>query len=889
MEAVELAQAEGGHGAANVRIGLRVLDRDTCGEGVLLAHGTGAASPQEPGAVRCALRWDAFPGWLALDPSTGMLSGRRPDGDEAGAAVYQPGFLIGQEQAPARFEPSGAPRTLALRQPPASRHLQRLIPAGAANRPWAALSGWLWDHWGEADLMAEAAGVRVGQEIVIETDEGAQIVSTSPSIRSGFSRTGVLIERRAQASTACQRAFIRGDTEGGEAAGPELCLMDREELVVLAVDAATFDDSTGETRLTGLVGTALDGGGALRPAEDGAWRIEISAIGVSGDAVQTPALATETGPDGQWSIGLGRLGHGGARLRVVATALDVGPEGACDSPSVELPPMSANGAAIAGRVHRETLEGARGLRQQLSLVLGDRARAGDIGAIQWERSRDAGGTWEALDGERFFTLAVEDRGVLGSTKAAHYRVRIRNAHSGVESVSEVATIADIAIGELYGPADAQRDAAATLTRDITSAAGRSVLWTAWHPASGVTRTIDGALDRASLHLDRAGDWVVGVGPGVDDGGAVRVIRVLDTAVPRLTIEGPERLEIGRVGRYLAGGLAPGRAAWTLRWRMPDGTLREGPEVDYAPRDGDQALVLEATQSADAEPVKVSLAPQLWAYAWPRFSLTSKDGTESAGRVRHYAVTTREVLKTGPEPLQYAWDLPKGAVASGVGELQTVTFAPGVQPRVSVTVSDTRGHAAVLTDAVPDSVADLAADISIVTTDRLARAPTQTLVSWRAQGLREGERVITTRVWVNGALAGASASDQYDIWMEKPGLRQVDVEIVTDRGRSARASGMVEILDGPAPTCRVKVAGDWKTHIDAVADCTVARGEMRGYQWSVEYADDGGVRDFGLRDGRLSLGAAHLERGVREIRLIGYDDRGVASAEARRRRNAALHP
>lgn len=881
MDAVEIARAEGGPGADNVRIGLRVLDRDTCGEGVALVQGTGEAPPQEREAGRCALRWVAFPSWLALDANTGSLSGRRPAGVEAGAVVYQPGFLIEQEQAAARFEPSGAPRTLALRPPPASRHLQRLIPASAANRPWTALSGWLWDHWGEADLMAEAAAVGVGQEIVFETDEGAQIVSTSRSIRSGFSRMGVLLERRADASSACQRAFIQGNAEEGEAAGAELCLMDREALEVLAVEAATFDDSTGETLLTGLVGTALDGGEALRPAEDGAWRIEVSAIGVSGDAVHPPALATETGPDGRWSIGLGALGHGGARLRVVATALDAGPDGTCDSPSVELPPMSVNGAAIAGRVHKETLEGAHGRRQRLSLVLGDRARAGDIGAIQWERSRDAGGTWEPLAGE--------DGGVLGITKPAHYRVRIRNAHSGVESVSEVATIADITTEALNGPADAQRDAVATLTRAIPSAAGRSALWTAWHPASGVTRTIDGALDRASLHLDRAGDWVVGVGPGVDDGGAVRVIRVLDAAVPRLTIEGPERLEIGRVGRYLAGGLAPGRAAWTLRWRMPDGTLWEGSEVDYAPREGDQALVLEATQSADAEPVKVSLAPQLWAYAWPRFSLTSKDGTENDGRVRHYAVTTREVLKTGPEPLQYAWDLPKGAVASGVGELQTVTFAPSVQPRVSVTVSDTRGHTAVLTDAVPDSVADLAADISIVTTDRLARAPTQTLVSWRARGLREGERVITTRVWVNGALAGASASDQYDIRMEKPGLRQVDVEIVTDRGRSARASGMVEILDGPAPTCRVKVAGDWKTHLDAVADCTVARGEMRGFQWSVEYADDGGVRDFGLRDGRLSLGAAHLERGVREIRLIGYDDRGVASAEARRRRNATLHP
>ena len=890
LEGVELDQDEGGEGADEVRVGARVLDHGTCGGGVALVQGTQDASLQAPGSVRCALRWETFPSWLAIDAGTGRLSGRPRHADDDGAVVYQPGFWVAQEQAAARFEPSGAPRTLQLRPRAASRYLTRLIPASAdaVNRPWAALSGWLWDAWGESALVAETLGMRAGQEIVVEPDDGVRLLSTSPSMRSGVARLGVLVERREEGSSACQRALIRDAVEGLDAAGPELCLVDREELDVLAVDAATFDEATGETRLTGIVGTALDGGATFRPAEDSAWSIAVSAIGVTGEATP-PAVMTETRPDGQWSIGLGRLGLGGARLRVVASARDIGPGTPCDTLSVELPPVPENGAAIAARVHVEALEGARGRRGRLSLVLEDRNRAGDIGAIRWERSADEGGTWAALEGERFPTLAV-DAGI-GGAGAARYRVHLRNAHSGVESVSEAVALSAILAEEtgLNGPTDVPVDALATFTRDVPSAPQSAALWTAWHPESGVATTHEG-FDRATLRLDHAGDWVVGVASSVDEGGAVRVIRALDEAVARLQIEGPERAEIGRVVRYLASGGEPGRQAWTMRWRLPDGTLQEGPAVDYAPREGDGALVLEAARSADANPVTLPVTPQLWTYDWPTFSLASKDAAGSEGRVRHYAVTTRELSKTGTEPLQYAWELPEGAVAQGGGELQTVTFAPGVHPRVRVTVSDTRGHATVLVDAAPEPVDALAADISIVTADGLARAPTQALVSWQAQGLQKGERVSSARVWVNGALAGTSASDQYDIRLEKPGLRQIDVEIMTDRGRTARASGMVEVFDGPAPRCRVKVAGDWKNHLDAVADCTVARGEMRGYQWSVEYADDGSVRDFGLRDGRLSLEAAHLARGVNEIRLIGYDDRGVASGEATRsRRDAARGP
>lgn len=241
--------------------------------------------------------------------------------------------------------------------------------------------------------------------------------------------------------------------------------------------------------------------------------------------------------------------------------------------------------------------------------------------------------------------------------------------------------------------------------------------------------------------------------------------------------------------------------------------------------------------------------------------------------------------TGAEPLQYAWEFPPGTVAKGSGALQMITWRSGVEPWARVTVSNSRGDATVLSDidTDTDTDAELALSLSVDTQDRFARAPTRASVSWTVSGLRKAERIVSALFWSNGAHVGSSLGEPLSIAMPSPGARRIDAEILTDQGRRVRTSSVVEVYDGDPPVCRVGLSGDWTLYLEAIADCAVARGELRGYRWSIVYADDGSVRDFGVRDGRLLIESAHLKRGVSEIRLIGYDDRGVASREVKRRR------
>ena len=873
------------------------------------------------GTAHCAAYWMEIPPGLAQDPRYKRnLKGILDTSADEATLRYQPGLYVVTDNI-LRFHPAlvpapagestaaGAPdvaiqaHTLTLVEPEAPT--LRFLPASAT----AGQGDWLPDG-----VWATRTGPFAAGTITAMSGPYRGLVLT---LRDGVS-AAVLSERTvttnsAQETVTTDLPVLESETQIVARAHysryPEVFTEARLTFVALPTRLTLKLQSPGSLRndqdsvITGVFGEWAQGAFAFDPPTHGDWSLQLCREVPGADGPVREPLGAPTAAiaaDGRFAINVGPLAAGTHRLQATATyrGSTVIRDNLIDS--VALSVRVRDGTPVTCTLSATPAESPPGVTATVKVLPDDRARYGDVSAIQWQSSRD-GTAWEPLTLPSGQTAAFGYTERLNQAGEYHYRAVTTNRHSGAEATCASAKvhIYDTPHITVTGSNYTLLGTPVTLTAQLTVAERPAEYQ--WVVRRGYADQHPLELQGASVTLpaDLLGLWYVEVKARYLDSPATQrawgsALATLRVALPRLhrpILTGPTLVEVGVPATYTATVnppwatfQAPAGLEIHGEWQLPDGHVVAGDTLTYMPTvAADQRLLYRAwiaDYEADSQN-EATLDLRPWVYAFPTVTLKTRVMREAQPRTLAYTLQLSQGTTNG-EALTMTWTFPDGVTVEQQSDTYVLVSAweTGVYP-VAVQVADQRGNQVQLAEnLVVGEPPPLILDTKIMVGDGWNRAPAPVTVKLYPQGKMPAEKFTEAEVRLNGELLSTDIGTTYRLDIPTPGVHTLAIKLVTSYGRDVTRSDTVTLIEAVPPTCELTSAPQ-ATSLMVTATCAVPMGKIANYKWWVTYADaPTEPAPWGTTSAyRITLSKAHLERGVLGVALIATNDKGQPSPVA----------
>jgi hypothetical protein len=517
------------------------------------------------------------------------------------------------------------------------------------------------------------------------------------------------------------------------------------------------------------------------------------------------------------------------------------------------------GTAPEGQIYSRTLTGPAPLNTVMSLQVDSDTRR-VMGSVVWQMSADNGATWQNLETKTPYQITT-------NVNAGAYIVRAQmtNSLSGAVGYSEGVQLVAYKVPqlELSAPAAVIVGTPVTLKAQVT-VASQPV------PAEDVViewynRTGEKLLTGASMEVTPADTASLlytvqarmASAPESDRSAWVRgnlYVRVVPPRPPTGLIAVPTYMEYNLVTAKtyvstaklnLTAGLDPAMYPVRGEWRLPDGSVVEGPDLEYSPTAQDaekhQALMecvawiegfKEQTLATFRRAVTVGT------YDWPEFRVDTKIAPEVAPSLVTLTVAPVTGALGDLEKPAYAWQLPASAQLvreQDRGRVLQVNFPEAGSFEVGVTITDARGATGQASGTVTlGEPAPFQVVFAPLFSNSLHRELLDLTLRANVTGGHPQDRLAEYLFTINSPDAQVTSFTGSGIIK---GLRAGDymarLRALSKLGKVVEADYPISVIANQPPTCQVTTweAGDyrwWK------AACQDTDGRVAGYRW---YQDD----------------------------------------------------
>jgi hypothetical protein len=483
-----------------------------------------------------------------------------------------------------------------------------------------------------------------------------------------------------------------------------------------------------------------------------------------------------------------------------------------------------------------------------------------MGSVVWQMSADNGATWQNLETKASYQITT-------NVNAGAYIVRAQmtNSLSGAVGYSEGVQLIAFKVPqlELSAPAAVIVGTPVTLKAQVTVDS---------HPVLAedviiewYNRTGEKLLTGASLEVTPADTASLlytvqarmAAAPESDRSAWVRgtlYVRVVPPRPPTGLIAVPTYMEFNLVAAKtyvasaklnLTAGLDPAMYSVRGEWHLPDGSMVEGPDLEYSPTAKDaekhQALMeyvawiegfKEQTLATFRRAVTVGT------YDWPEFRVDTKIAPEVAPSLVTLTAAPESGYSGKLEKPAYAWQLPASAQLvreQDQGRVLQVNFPEARSFEVGVTVTDAKGSTAQASGTVTlGEPAPFQVVFAPLFSNSLHRELLDLTLRANVTGGHPQDRLAEYLFTINSPDAQVTSFTGSGIIK---GLRAGDytarLRALSKLGKVVEADYPLSVIANQPPTCQVTTweAGDyrwWK------AACQDTDGRVAGYRW---YQDD----------------------------------------------------
>lgn len=650
-------------------------------------------------------------------------------------------------------------------------------------------------------------------------------------------------------------------------------------------------NSVEDVIITGQIGKFVSGGSgdtlSYSASEFGNRIIEIDLSDHSGKIIATSQKISVV--DNAFSVNLGLVPTGTYFLTARSSLLDAdGKDAGQIIKSQRLLATVSNGEKLSSKISTRSSSAPAPFVTTLTLMPDDQKRFRDIGKINWYVSINDGASWEVVKD-------LQDREASGAGLVVNittpssrlYKAVVANRSSGLEyttdSIRLVATNAMKLV--ISGDNATVVGMPITLMASNTANAEANYKWEISKPGSKPFITQAGSS--ITLLPNVAENLIVKL-TGVDitapinDASAMlstfETIRVAPAKMFPATIAGPRIVEAGK--RYVfkaqvtsvfsAGSKTP--LTTNGEWILPDGTRRNGSEIEYTPSAGDKSISYE-TWYVEMPNIRVTSTYyiQTWQYTFPEFTLAARVMNNMAPLMISLAVAPKTQFKTmGDDKLTYEWAIPKGVEVASIRDSVAVLSFPksGVfQP--AVTIRDTRGNSQTLmTEPVKIDVGGkVTFEVTPVVSDRWQRAPSAVAIQIKNLKVPYGDRYAKSTVYLNGERQVETTGISAILNVPKSGDNKLRVVAEGQLGSIGEVEQVLTLKEGSMPSCTLVEAGNKVSSLSVTARCSVSEGYVTGYKW---FAD--GV-EMPVKGSTISFTAQQIQAGIHEVVVEASTDKG----------------
>ncbi len=513
------------------------------------------------------------------------------------------------------------------------------------------------------------------------------------------------------------------------------------------------------------------------------------------------------------------------------------------------------GTAPEGQIYSRTLTGPAPLNTVMSLQVDSDTRR-VMGSVVWQMSADNGATWQNLETKAPYQITT-------NVNAGAYIVRAQmtNNLSGAVGYSEGVQLVAYKVPqlELSAPAAVIVGTPVTLKAQVTvdgQAVTAEDVVVEWYNRNG-EKVFTGAnlqitpADTASLLYTVKAR--IATAPEDDISSWARenlYVRVVPPRPPTGLIAVPTYMEYNLVTTQtyvataklnLAAGLDPAMYPVRGEWRLPDGSVVEGPDLEYSPTAQDaekhQALMeyvawiegfKEQTLATFRRAVTVGT------YAWPEFRVDTKIAPEVAPSLVTLTAAPESGYSGKLEKPAYAWQLPASAQLvreQDQGRVLQVNFPEAGSFEVGVTITDARGATRQASGTVTlGEPAPFQVVFAPLFSNSLHRELLDLTLRANVTGGHPQDRLAEYLFTINSPDAQVTSFTGSGIIK---GLRAGDytarLRALSKLGKVVEADYPISVIANQPPTCQVTTweAGDyhwWK------AACQDTDGRVTGYRW-----------------------------------------------------------
>ncbi|MFA5110828.1 MAG: Ig-like domain-containing protein [Desulfobaccales bacterium] len=517
------------------------------------------------------------------------------------------------------------------------------------------------------------------------------------------------------------------------------------------------------------------------------------------------------------------------------------------------------GAAPEGQIYSRTLTGPAPLNTVMSLQVDSDTRR-VMGSVVWQMSANNGASWQNLETKAPYQITTK-------VNAGAYIVRAQmtNSLSGAVGYSEGVQLIAYKVPqlELSAPAAVIVGTPVTLKAQVTvdsqPVPAEDVI-IEWYNRTGEKLLTGPSLevtptDTASLLYTV--QTRMAAAPESDRSAWVRgnlYVRVVPPRPPTGLIAVPTYMEYNLVAAKtyvstaklnLTAGLDPAMYPVRGEWRLPDGSIVKGPDLEYSPtaQDAEKHRALmeyvawiegfkEQTLATFRRAVTVGT------YAWPEFRVDTKIAPKVAPSLVTLTATPESGYSGKLEKPAYAWQLPAAAQLvreQDQGRVLQVNFPEAGSFEVGVTITDARGATGQASGTVTlGEPAPFQVVFAPLFSNSLHRELLDLTLRANVTGGHPQDRLAEYLFTINSPDAQVTSFTGSGVIKGlKAGDYTARLQALSKLGKVVEADYPLSVIANQPPTCQVTTweAGDyrwWK------AACQDSDGRVAGYRW---YQDD----------------------------------------------------
>ncbi|MFZ4703036.1 MAG: hypothetical protein ACOYMG_23570, partial [Candidatus Methylumidiphilus sp.] len=276
------------------------------------------------------------------------------------------------------------------------------------------------------------------------------------------------------------------------------------------------------------------------------------------------------------------------------------------------------------------------------------------------------------------------------------------------------------------------------------------------------------------------------------------------------------------------------------WVMPDGTIVPGLETDWTPSPVDKGKPLLFRAWVDGYKAQTlrgtKLQPNLWAYAWPTWSMrVITNTTKAPANVDAKVTHDHPEMYNHFDGLSYQWSYPASIEGYGYpGDPSHVSMKLQMAGSYDfgVTVSDLRGNSTTLTQTLDvQKPAPWVASVSLLASNRFNKAPMTVSAQPKVTGGHPLDYITNRRWSFDGQEAPALANKTSGTFkVTDSGTHTFALTITSKMGEATSASGSLAVVANQPPVCTAPTASPVSSLMLVNVKCKDADGFVTGYKW-----------------------------------------------------------